>query len=376
MERFDPPGFLEDFNAEQKQAWSETVSAWFNRAKAGRPAANDGPRAQFFNPLTDPVEPGDVPDPPAAISWKAFPNNIQIGPGSQVQKYRLADSSRDVQDEYCEWSVTRDPITRKIVRVTFTCEAPEYWGKLAAWNPAKVLELYRTYVNPTVSEDDLFDADGQYISRNRFNTDTQNGAMHLIQAANTLGAEIELAAAATIRRQRNGQELTGAQELIRCSEYGDESRNSDPHIGQQVNAVARQKSDITLNNPVGLYIADFNPQGFQTPDGTDAKTFWKQVRGSEGYCVRAVFEVPADRGYGVGDIMINGRRINTGAQLAEFITMKLEGRITRKGISTAPIFEGCKGEGHAPQDMLMGEETVPAEELPSRRTTISRRSGS
>lgn len=35
-----------------------------------------------------------------------------------------ADASRDVQDEYLEWSVIRDN-EKKIISVTFTCEGPE-----------------------------------------------------------------------------------------------------------------------------------------------------------------------------------------------------------------------------------------------------------
>ena len=60
----------------------------------------------------------------------------------------------------------------------------------------------------------------------------------------------------------DGREITDAQELIRCSRYGEPGRNSDPHIGEQVNALARQRADITLNNPVGLYLHDFNPVGW------------------------------------------------------------------------------------------------------------------
>lgn len=38
-----------------------------------------------------------------------------------------ADASRDVQDEYLEWSVIRDDENR-IISVTFTCEGPEVCG--------------------------------------------------------------------------------------------------------------------------------------------------------------------------------------------------------------------------------------------------------
>ena len=261
MARFDPPGFLDDFTEAEKERWSATVSGWLDRARAGNPAGNDGPRGQFFNALTNPPA-GDAQV--AVISWNAFPRQVKANSLSDAQRWRRADADRSVQDEYCEWSVTRDPVTRKITRVDFTCEGPEYWEDLAVANPDKVVALYREFVSGAVTQADLF-VNGVYDPYNRFNNSTSNGAMHLIQDANSLYAEIELGAAATIRRVVGGREITDAQELIRCSGYGAPGRNSDPHIGEQVNALARQRADITLNNPVGLYLHDFNPVGWTCP---------------------------------------------------------------------------------------------------------------
>ena len=337
MNRFDPPGFLDDLSEAQKDQWSQIVANWLDRAREGRPDRNDGPRGQFFNPLTHPqADNAQV----AVISWNAFPRQVRSSSLSDKQRWRRADSDRNLQDEYCEWSVTRDPITRKITRVTFTCEGPEYWEVLAALNPDKVLDLYREFVSPTVKREDLFE-NGQYNPLNRFNNSTTYGAMHLIQPANTLSAEIELGAAATIRRIRNGIELIGAQELILCSRYGEPGRNSDPFIGEQVNALARQKANITINNPVGLYLHEFNPVGWTTPDGEDPRKFWKFVRGKDNHFVRAVFEVPPGQGYVVGDIKSAGKTIDFGAQIADFITIKLEGLATRIGQSAVAPFQGC-----------------------------------
>ncbi|GIG59912.1 hypothetical protein Lfu02_42840 [Longispora fulva] len=165
--------------------------------------------------------------------------------------------------------------------------------------------------------------------------------MHLIQSANTLGAEIELAAAATIRRLINGKELTTEQELIACAKYGQPERHSDPHIGGEVNAVARRKADLTLADPVGLYFDDLRTDGWATPDDADPKSFWTYVRGAQGYGVRAVYEVPAGKPYTVGDITINGKPIRYGAQIADFITIKLTATACRFGQSTARPQTGC-----------------------------------
>jgi phosphatidylserine/phosphatidylglycerophosphate/cardiolipin synthase-like enzyme len=344
MNRFDPPGFLDDMNDAQKNEWSQIISTWLDRARAGKPNQNDGPRNQFFNPLTNPPANDQQV---AVIAWNAFPRQVRSSSISDKQRWRRADGDRDLQDEYCEWSVTREPVSRKITRVTFTCEGPEYWQALAAMNPDKVLELYRQFISPSIQHDNLFE-NGEYNPFNSFNNSTTRGAMHLIQPANSLQAEIELGAAATIRRIRNGAELTSAQELILCSRYGEPGRNSDPFIGEQVNNLARQRADITINNPVGLYLHEFNPVGWTTPDGKDAREFWKFVRGRDNHFVRAVFEVPAHLGYTVGDIKIAGRPIEFGAQIVDFITIKLEGLATRIGQSTTAPFQGCRGAAPQP----------------------------
>jgi hypothetical protein len=81
--------------------------------------------------------------------------------------------------------------------------------------------------------------------------------------------------------------------------------------------------DVTLANPVGLYFDGLLTGGWETTDGSDPKSYWCCLRGTEEKPVRAVYEVPADRGFVVGDITINGRRIDFGAQIADFITTRL-----------------------------------------------------
>src|SRR5262245_15242442 len=239
LSQFDAPGFLKDLNSAGLEAWSEFISEQLDEARERQDPrlSNYGPRLQFFNPLkaapsNDAVE--------KDVTWTAFPRIVEITSISDKQRWRTADSSRDTQDEYCEWSVTRDPGSDKITRVTFTSEGPEYWRFLAAADPQKVLDLYRQHISADVKKADLFQQ-GQYVARNRLNNSTTNGAMHLIQRNNTLTAEIELAAAATLVRQRNGQFITDEQELINCGAYGQGERHSDPHIGAVVNELARQK---------------------------------------------------------------------------------------------------------------------------------------
>lgn len=340
IDRFDPPGGLDDLGEEGLELWSSFISQTVDRAIEGPPGrTNDRPRAQSYNlTKTDTADDAVL----AEASWIAFPRAVKVSSVSDQRRWRRADSQRSLQDEYCEWNVTRDAEGR-ITKVTFTSEGPEYWQALAITAPEALVSVYQQCIDPSVQEDDLFDGSRNYIPQNRWNSTTTNGAMHLIQDANTLSAEIELAAAATIRRVINGEELTGEQELIRCSQYGEPQRNSDPHIGGVVNSVARQKADIALANPVGLYIKDLATDGWETPDGTDPKSFWTPVRGGKDTVVRAVFEVPPELGYTVSDIKIAGREIVFGAQITDFITIKLTAIACRVGQSTVEPMTACVG---------------------------------
>ncbi len=367
MTQFDPPGFLTDLDEAQRGAWSDWISQQLDEVRARNDAslAYDGPRLQFFNPLKT------APDSDAVerdITWTAFPKIVRIQSVSDKQRWRTADSSRDMQDEYCEWSVTRDPHTEKIVRVTFTSEGPEYWTFLASSAPDKMVQLYREHVSPDVKAEHIFQR-GAYVTRNRWNNSTANGAMHLIQRNNTLGAEIELAAAATIVRTINGRTLDAEQELIACGQYGQPERNSDPHIGAVVNELARAKHDITLANPIGLCIAGLSVAGWQTPDGSPASDYWEITRGTPEKALRAVYEVPAGKGFTVGDIKINGRNIEFGSQIADFITIKLTGLATRLGKSDVAPFPGCvKSAGpQAPQGLFGVAQALSARPAVSRR---------
>src|SRR5689334_2244760 len=123
INRFDPPGGLTDLDDAGLERWSRFVSQSVDRVIAGRPDhTNDSPRAQYYNlATTDTADDAQFQE----VSWVAFPRAVKVTSASDHQRWTRADASRDVQDEYCEWSVTRRP-DGKITRVTFTCEGPEY----------------------------------------------------------------------------------------------------------------------------------------------------------------------------------------------------------------------------------------------------------
>ena len=335
---FAPPGNLGDFSPGARVVWSEFMSDLADRVIIGNTGVlNDSPRAHYYHLLKTDTAPDSTLNP---VTWIAFPRQVRVSSISDAQRWRRADASRDVQDEYCEWSVTRRG-DGKITKVTFTCEAPEYWELLAQDDPDVVVGLYQQHIDPGVQPNDLFDSSGRYIPRNRWNTTTQSGAMHLVQVNNTLSAEVELAAASSNVRVIDGRELTGEQELINCGAYGAPERNSDPHIGGAVNSLARLQADLALADPIGLYFDALSTAGWSTPDGSDPATYWTPTRGDQDHIVRAVYEVPADKGFTVSDIKIGTRPISFGAQITDFISMKLTAIACRFGASVAESMTGC-----------------------------------
>ena len=73
-----------------------------------------------------------------------------------------------------------------------------------------------------------------YDPRNRWNFTTKSGTIaHLIHPNNTLSAEVDIGAQATvIRKDSQGNIVTNAADLIQCSQYGNPQRNSDPTVGK------------------------------------------------------------------------------------------------------------------------------------------------
>src|SRR4030095_2649892 len=97
-----------------------------------------------------------------------------------------------------------------------------------------------------VTAPEILSPTDRYLPRNSLN---MTHAIHLIQRNNTLEAEINIAAQATIiRRQGTTDPIVDANDLINCSGFGQAERHSDPHIGDVVNGEARQGKSITLQD--------------------------------------------------------------------------------------------------------------------------------
>jgi hypothetical protein len=170
--------------------------------------------------------------------------------------------------------------------------------------------------------DTRYAVQGEYNVYNKWNT--TRGIVHLTAPPNALTAEIRLGADATIlRRNAAGRWLVEPGALICCARYGGPDRNSDPTIGAAVNALARQGADVTLKNPVGLYMDHIDLSGWELPDKRSIAECVRIVRGRPKMIERMVVEVPPERGLTVSDITIGGVPISYGGQIAECITVKL-----------------------------------------------------
>jgi hypothetical protein len=394
LSAYDPPGFMTDFDRipGQRAQWSLAVSGWFDECIEGQLAKLQGQSCQFYNQLRSPPTGTALAQD---IVWNGFSGTLRNRYG-RAQALKLADTPVPLTqridgpgsyfvggqwenlfyrplDEYCEWHVTRDP-DGKIRRVTFTSEPPEYWQALhgdtlpsiegtptypTVGDRSLLLDLYREYVSRKVEYEDLICAEdlvdysepgsptvvyakGTYNPYNRWNT--TDGIMHLIQPANTLGAEIKLAADATVLRSAQGSSgrvLADPDALIACAAYGGLNRASDPTIGASVNELAALGFAITLRNPVGLYMDHLDMAGWEGPDGSPIDPTWFRVlRGRPGMIEHAVFEVPPREGFTVSDITIGGVPIAYGGHLGEHMTVKLVGLASEPGrFSNRPI--GC-----------------------------------
>ena len=345
---FDPPGNVPDLapGSADHQAWSDFISETFDDeiARVNARIAPAG-RCQLYNPTrTDTTEP--VAE--LTVNWEGFPMRFLRG---NRENRKAAWQAADVfaagvarlQDEYLEWFVYRNP-AGKITRVDFTCEAYDYWDFLGSRAPSTVLTLYQRHIDPSIVHTDLFTGPGAgtYNKLNRWNTG--KGAMHLTHNANSLGAEINLVAGATVLWQHGGEPVTDSLQLVNCGGFGDEVRSSDPRIGSDINSLARLGLAITLKNPVGLLIDGLDDTGFLKPDGSPAGNYWRMLRGFDGGTVRATYEVPAGEGFVVGDMTIGGLKIEYGGQIAEHVTMKVVGQACRAGsFSNAPLACGTAG---------------------------------
>ena len=392
LEPFAPPAHLLEFHRipNLANAWSDfldqTIGAEIDLVENG--LANGIPdsalgvgKSQFYNRLRkfQNRQPATLD-----IAWTGFPRTLTIrfqhdavplarfplSEGLSVRPDFFTDKpGRPIpgllhrrQDEYLEWRPEYDKENR-LVRVTFTCESPEYWATFADGYPppyylpsdftdfdrdpvdrdrrALFIETYRHLTGgPERPEELFFDRDIYLDSRlvfpknsynpwNRWNT--LDGIVHLTHPSNTLDAEIRLAARATIKRVDSANRLvTDVTELVCRAGLGSVTRASDPTIAGKINELIRAGFSITLADPLGLYIDGLDTSGWTDSSNRPVgQEIFRAVRfdltpGAQ-RILRAVCEVPPETGLTLADLKIKGEPIIFTGQIAECITMKLTG---------------------------------------------------
>jgi hypothetical protein len=336
LERFTVPGALTDaVSVDQKKvddAWDRKVADLVSTA------------ASRSRSLYDPTDEGEDTPPDALrqpVRWPAFPATLNAASNSPDQRAELADSSRDHQDEYCEWSVkragpgTKDPITR----VTFTTELPEYFEVLHENDAEAALALYREHVDQNASPEQIAPG-GAYDRNNVLNTQTTEGKiMHLRSGPNNLFAAVTLASDATVVRFRDGTQVTSPQDLVSCGDFGEPLRSSDPQIAAAINGLATLGDKITLEDPIGLYIDEIRPEGLDLPAGVTLEDCWKVERGTAEHAVRASFSLPEDAGT-LEEVRVRGAPVRFGAQLADLVRVRIVALSHSRG-SVEPKTGGC-----------------------------------
>ncbi|MCY0988152.1 hypothetical protein OV203_13520 [Nannocystis sp. ILAH1] len=385
--------------------WNTNLSGFTRQGITGNPwtATNSSDQTWYFDPTTTDISEGQY----AQIVWSPVPGRIKyyFPNTSNADVWSLADTGYDTkgqtfgqipanpcdtsdtatipygpygprgwQDEYCEWSITRNA-QGQIVRIDFTCENPEYWNTLWMVSPQRVVELYRSTLDkPQVALEDLYlrDSAGNpvidastgrpaYDPLNKWNrgtasTTTAGGAMHLTSTPNTLQTEIGLGSTATTPRTSGN---SNPNTLICCAQYGQIGRNSDPHIGQSVNLVVTPPNPVipsakaTLANPPGLYIQAPNFGRITAPGGVDPRTFWTVKRGQQSltdpagnqlpgnFILHAVFEVPAALGFTISDLQVDGVQVQWAAQIAQTFNMQIAAMALPQ--QPGPVAQACAG---------------------------------
>ena len=298
--RFDTPASIRDLPAGSPfyQTWHNTIDGMLGPGSG-----------QFYNPSRTSV---DV-IAEHSLAWMGFPRELMVSHrDNRLLAFQLADAgfNRSGQEEYCEWRVSRNA-AGKITKVVFVTEAPEYWSALWAADPARVLALYRTLVSPAVTAGDLVSG-GFYNGLNHWNT--TDGIVHFIVGDNTLNAAVVEARGSVVTNLRDNYESGPLR-----------ATNVDPRLILDVGVLARRGLMISLREPIGLYIAGYNDDGWTKPDGTPVGNYWRIARGRPGQILRLEYEVPPGVGFVVGDIRIGGRRIDWGGQIAEHITCTTAG---------------------------------------------------
>ena len=297
LTRFDAPGFLDDLDAAALAEWSHWISEQFDgapRRTRRRRCRTTDRGLQFFNPLRT---------PPAADAVEQGHRLAGVS-AHRAAPVGRATSSAGAPPTAAATSRTNTAsgASRAIRTPTRSRGSPlpakdrSTGSFLPRSTRPRVLELYRQHISPDVQQSRSVPATAATSPQTAGTTRRPTGPCTSIQRNNTLGAEIELAAAATIVRARTARRSPRPRQLIACGDYGERrtpqrsahrrgrqragAREGRHHAGQSGRALHRR--------PVGRRVGD---AGRLRP-----ADYWTITRGTKEKALRAVYEVPAGEG--------------------------------------------------------------------------------
>ncbi len=313
--RFDTPGSLRD--APPGSAFYDNWHRRVARLLKDFTPANGG---EFVDPSVVALKPVGEP----TYAWTGFPRpHLVVNHRDDREAAFKAGEDRLAQHEYLEWHVTRDA-RGQITKVTFTTETPEYWEALAETEPQILLARYRELVSPQVQMADLF-AGGRYVRDNVWNH--ARGIVHYVMKINGIAPLVNAEQDSPIR----GRVVDNYDALpLRFANGTPLYTAADARFSLDIGVLQRQGLSLTVREPLGLYMIEWDDTGFIRPDGRPVGDYWRVVRGKVGAALRLEYAVPPSEGFVVSDVRIGGRPIRYGGQLAEQITVMAGGVAGRR----------------------------------------------
>jgi hypothetical protein len=143
------------------------------------------------------------------------------------------------------------------------------------------------------------------------------GIVHCTHPDNTLlKAAMLMASASILRDTPDHRPIEDAFGLVCAGGFGDPNRLSDPSIGHYINRQARLRQQVSVANPVGVYMRDLEIGGFRTSGGD--VPLWTCPRGQERErrILRAVLEAPDGE-----HLLLDGEPVRYGGQVARRLRM-------------------------------------------------------
>lgn len=418
--KISTPGFTTDLSGGGRKAWAAYITGILQGTGQDpgviqdATARNKGVPPALLLDGDSALETGTL-----HVDWKGYPVRVKKAinkPDSKVDPFLdwtragATVTRATCHEEYLEWRTVRRT-DGKIIRIEFTTETPDYWAKLARFEPRKLVELAARFAGEAVSDVNIPMLFGTELDPFTVNPSTKAGEslelaymnqnwsvdgdikgdynngkkamMHMAVQANSTNAAIALAVYAAYPHAKivGGKQvaLSGPEAIAATSQAAVNCRNSDPTI---VGSAIRQVfggAKIALMEAIGLYILTAPPEiGLTFADGAAVPDSWfSRQRGSDKLSnpvgldlfQRLVIEPPPGSTLTISDLVdAGGDPVKSGAQVARQINVALYLRKTKDAAGVKPIISNstvvppCDGTGADSDSFrdLFSEFSAPA----------------